>query len=67
VLLNGRFSTRTDASGRFEFPFVAAGIQTLTVLPDNLALPWVVGDAKREVDVRTRETAQVEIGARRLR
>jgi hypothetical protein len=67
VLLNGRFSTRTDASGRFEFPFVAAGIQTLTVLPDNLALPWVVGEAKREVDVRTRETAQVEIGARRLR
>jgi hypothetical protein len=37
------------------------------VLPDNLALPWVVGDGKREVDVRTRETAQVEIGARRLR
>jgi hypothetical protein len=67
VLLNGRFSTRTDASGRFEFPFVAAGIQTLTVLPDNLPLPWIVADAKREVDVRTRETALVEISARRLR
>ncbi len=67
VLLNGRFSTRTDASGRFEFPFVAAGVHTITVLPDNLPLPWVFGDSKREVDVGTRSSAMVEIGARRLR
>ena len=67
VLLNGRFSTRTDASGRFEFPFVAAGVHTITVPPDNLPLPWVFGDSKREVDVGTRSSAMVEIGARRLR
>jgi hypothetical protein len=67
VVLNGRFPTRTDESGRFEFPFVAAGSQTITVVPDNLPLPWSIGGERFEVVVDARTTATVDIGARRLR
>jgi len=67
VVLNGRFQTRTDESGRFDFPFVAAGSQTITFIPDNLPLPWSLGDEKFEVVVNARTTATLEVGARRLR
>ena len=67
VLLDGRFSTRTDEPGRFEFPFVAIGTHAVTVVPDNLPLPWSLGDAKFEVRVDTRSTATLELGARRVR
>jgi hypothetical protein len=67
VLLDRRFSARTDDAGRFEFPFVAAGAHTITVLPDNLPLPWAVEGDKREISVSARESALVEIAARRLR
>jgi len=66
VLLNGRFPTRTDESGRYEFSFVGAGGHTLTVIPDNLALPWSV-PAKVEIDVSARSTTTTDIAARRLR
>ncbi len=67
VLLDGRFSVRTDDAGRFEFPLVASGAHLITVLPDNLPLPWVVEGRKREVSVSARESAQIDIVARRLR
>ena len=67
VLLDRRFSARTDDAGRFEFPFVAAGAHTIAVLPDNLPLPWVVEGDKREIGVSARESATIEIAARRLR
>ena len=67
VLLDRRFSTRTDDAGRFEFPFVAAGAHTIAVLPDNLPLPWVVEGDRREISVSARESAILEIAARRLR
>ncbi len=67
ILLNGRFSTRTDESGRFEFPFVAVGSHTISVVPDNLPLPWSLGDTKYEVRVGARSTESLEIGARRVR
>jgi SdrD B-like domain len=67
VLLDRRFSVRTDDAGRFEFPFVAAGAHTISVLPDNLPLPWVVEGDRREISVSARESALVEIAARRLR
>jgi len=67
VLLNGRFPTRTDESGRFEFSFVAAGGQTITVIPDNLPLPWSVGSERFEVVVDARATSTLDIGARRVR
>ncbi|MFC3717255.1 carboxypeptidase-like regulatory domain-containing protein [Luteimonas soli] len=67
VLLDGRFAVRTDSLGNFEFPRVAAGSHTLTVVPDNLPLPWFVapGDAQRTVQVRVRQATRVDIGARR--
>ncbi|MFO1322833.1 MAG: hypothetical protein U1F15_02110 [Burkholderiales bacterium] len=67
IVLNGRFPTRTDESGRFEFPFVAAGAQTVSVIPDNLPLPWAIGTPKFTVDVTARSTTNVDIAARRIR
>jgi hypothetical protein len=64
ILLDGRFSTRTDNQGKFEFPLVAAGTHAIRVIPDNLPLPYfVAGDDKRQVVVRTRESTMVEIAA----
>ena len=40
VLLDKRFVARTDAQGRYEFPFVVAGQHTLQVQIDNVPLPW---------------------------
>lgn len=67
VLLDGRFSTRTDEAGRFEFPFVGVGEHRITLVPDNVPLPWTFGDSRYEVRVDTRATTSLEIGARRLR
>lgn len=68
VLLDGRFATRTDATGRFEFSLVAGGKHALTVIPDNLPLPWAVAnDGKLEVLVRTRETTILNLAASRLK
>lgn len=67
VLLDGRYSVRTDSLGRFEFPRVAVGAHTVTVVPDNLPLPWVIDDAGRPVEVTVRTTVRLDIGARRPR
>jgi len=40
VILDRRYVTRTDAQGRYEFPFVAAGQHLIEVSPDNVPLPW---------------------------
>lgn len=40
VVLDRRYVTRTDAQGRYEFPFVAAGPHLIEVSPDNVPLPW---------------------------
>ena len=64
ILLDGRFSTRTDSQGKFEFPLVAAGTHAISVIADNLPLPYFVsGPDKRQVVVRTRESTLVEIAA----
>lgn len=67
VVLDGRYSVRTDAAGNFEFPRVAVGRHTLTVVPDNLPLPWFVDEAPRPVEVTVRARVRVDIGARRPR
>jgi len=69
VLLDGRFSTRTDASGRFRFERVAVGARDIEVVPDNLPLPWTFeeGEARRRVQVDVRQDAIVDIGAVRQR
>lgn len=66
VLLDGRFAVQTDAQGRFEFPYVAAGPHVLTVISDNLPLPWGLNkDGRTEVRVFTRDSTSVDIGATR--
>ncbi|HPX89624.1 MAG TPA: hypothetical protein PL133_10175 [Methylophilaceae bacterium] len=68
VLLDGKFSTRTNALGRFEFPLVASGEHTITVIADNLPLPWQVSDnGQRSIKVNTRETNYINIPASRLK
>ncbi len=68
VLLDGRYSTRTDAQGRFEFPAVASGPHFITVMSDNLPLPWTLaGDARAEFEVPVRGTVNVDVGAQRMR
>jgi hypothetical protein len=68
VILDGRFSVRTDANGRFDFQAVAAGHHVVTVQVDNLPLPWTLTNAGRtEVEVSTRERTEVDIGALRLK
>ena len=65
---SGRFSVRTDANGRYDFPAVVAGHHVLSVQQDNLPLPWTLNDSGRtEVDVKTRDRTEVDIGALRLR
>ena len=59
-----RFPARTDNAGRFEFPLVSAGPHAISVVPDNLPLPYfVAGEERRPVMVRTRETTVVDIPA----
>jgi SdrD B-like domain len=68
VILDGRFSTRTDTNGRFDFPAVVAGHHVVTVQSDNLALPWtLVNQGRTEVDVTTRDRIDVNIAAVRLK
>lgn len=68
VLLDNRFTTRTDAQGRFEFALVAAGRHSITVVPDNLPLPWTLGPVVRhDVAVRVRQVTTLAIPAVRIR
>ena len=68
VMLDGRYSIRTDTQGRFEFPFVAPGPHAVMVVAETLPLPWMApaGEPLR-VEVAPRETTRVEIGATRDR
>jgi len=69
VLLDGLYAVRTDSNGEFTFPRVAVGAHVVTVLPDNLPLPWFIDDEldRRAVDVTVRDQQRVDIGARRQR
>jgi SdrD B-like domain len=64
VLLDGRFAAQTDAQGRYDFAYIVAGPHVLTVIGDNLPLPWALEkDGRTEVRVYTRETSTVDLGA----
>jgi hypothetical protein len=68
VILDGRFSVRTDSNGRFDFTAVASGHHVITVQPDNVPLPWaLVNSGRVEVEVGTRERTEVAIGAQRMK
>ena len=66
VYLDNRYAVRTDAQGRFEFPFVASGPRTVSVRNETLPLPWsVVDEGQARVDVRLRETTQLSLPVQR--
>jgi hypothetical protein len=68
VVLDGRFSVQTDANGRFDFAAVATGHHVISVVSDNLPLPWVLlGDGRVEVVVGTRDRTDIGIAAQRPR
>ena len=68
VVLDGRFSMQTDAGGRFDFPVVATGRHVITVIADNLPLPWtLVNEGRAEVEVMTRGRTELGIAAQRPR
>jgi hypothetical protein len=68
VVLDGRFSVQTDTGGRFVFPVVATGHHVITVVSDNLPLPWaLVNDGRAELEVTTRDRTEISIAAQRQR
>jgi hypothetical protein len=68
VVLDGRFSVQTDATGRFSFPVVATGHHVISVVPDNLPLPWtLINEGRAEVEVTTRDRTEINMAAQRMR
>ena len=66
VLLDNRFAVRTDAQGRFEFPFVGTGTRTITLRRDSLPLPWgVVDGGQATVVVRLRDSVNLSLPVQR--
>lgn len=66
VRLNGRFVTRTDGQGRYEFPAVAAGMHRLEIITDNVPLPWSpVASQSQPVEVMVRRTSAFDFALRR--
>ncbi len=66
VVLNGRYSTTTDAQGRYEFSYLTAGNYIVTLSSDNLPLPWGFEQEGRvRARVLTRDTTVIDIGARK--
>jgi hypothetical protein len=68
VVLDGRYSVQTDATGRFDFPVVVTGHHVITVVSDNLPLPWaLINEGRTEFEVSTRDRTQISIAAQRPR
>ncbi|MGH8211405.1 MAG: hypothetical protein ACREU6_17765, partial [Steroidobacteraceae bacterium] len=68
VVLDGRFSVQTDSNGRFDFLAVASGHHVVSVIADNLPLPWTLMNQGRvEVEITTRDRTDISIGAQRPR
>ncbi len=64
VVLDGLYAVRTDALGRYAFEFVVSGEHRLQVLPDNIPLPWLLGEqALRSVSLSPRGAVQANFGA----
>jgi hypothetical protein len=64
--LDGRFVTRTDAQGRYEYPAVAPGSHRLEVIADNVPLPWSpAASGPQPVEVRVRDLTLRDFPVRR--
>jgi SdrD B-like domain len=67
VVLDGRYSTRTDGVGNYQFSEVASGPHTLTVIQDDLPLPWTMDvDRRYDAPVSTRGITRIDMGAKKL-
>lgn len=67
IVLDDRYVTSTDAQGRFEYPFVAAGHHRVAVRKDSVPLPWSVPDeTDGSLEVRIRGTTEMSIPFQRL-
>jgi hypothetical protein len=69
VLLDDRYTVRTDQQGRFQFDQVAVGSHTISVVSDNLPLPWFIDEdnVQRRVNVEVRRDTVLDIAAIRQR
>ena len=68
VILDRRYVTRTDAQGRYEFPFVAAGRHLIELSTDNIPLPWSpVTQEPANVEVLVREKTLYDFPVQRDR
>ncbi len=68
VVLDGRYSTRTDGVGNYQFSEVASGSHTLTVVQDDLPLPWTMDvDRRYDAPVSTRGITRIDMGAKKIR
>jgi len=67
VVLDGRWTARTDSNGAFAFARVGVGEHRLQTVADNLPLPWSLSDAPIPVRVSVRDTTRIDIGATRPR
>jgi hypothetical protein len=67
IVLDGRFATKTDRFGRFEFPYVSAGEHRIEVIPDNIPLPWaLVKTGQEKIEVQLREETTYDVPLQRL-
>lgn len=66
VVLDGLYTVRTDAQGHYDFGFVVSGEHRLQVLPDNIPLPWSLGEqAGQSVSLSPRGREVINFGATR--
>ncbi len=65
-MLDEKFTNPTNAPGGFEFPAVAAGAHFISVLPDDLPLPWLLEpEQKFGAPATTRGNTRIDIAAKR--
>ncbi len=67
VLLDGRDETRTDSQGRYSFEPVGTGRHQVSLLIEDLPLPWGLFDeAPRDAHIRLRQTTDVDFALIRV-
>jgi hypothetical protein len=61
LVLDGRYETRTDEQGRYSFAPVPAGAHEVTLLTEELPLPWGLDDERPQpITVWVRQTAMLD-------
>ncbi|MCS6995846.1 MAG: carboxypeptidase-like regulatory domain-containing protein [Casimicrobiaceae bacterium] len=67
IVLDGRYFTRSDADGRFEFPLVRPGRWRVSVREDTLPLPWQSGIGEGlTIELARRDSVRLTIPLKRL-